>query len=137
MPFKNYTTTIDEHKTIGEIMCILAKNKAKQILTEYNDNGDVENISFMYPYQDRLIGIKLPGNVENVYKVMMRQRDRKEIKTKVDIEQARRNVKDWLEAQMALIETEQVKMEQIFLPYTLNKDGKTFYEIYQQKLLAD
>lgn len=140
MAFKNYTTTIDEHKTIGEIMGILAKNKARQILTEYDDDGEVECISFMYPYKDRLIGIRLPGNVNSVYKIMMRQRDQKEIKTKVDMAQARRtawrNIKDWLEAQMALIETDQAKMEQIFLPYTLDNSGRTFFEVYENRLLT-
>lgn len=140
MPFKNYTTTIDEHKTIGEIMGMLAKNKARQILTDYNENGEVKSISFMYPYQDRLIGIKLPGNVNAVYKIMMQQREKKEIKIKVDMEQATRtawrNIKDWLEAQMALVEADQAKMEQIFLPYTLNSNGQTFFEAYEHRLLT-
>ena len=40
-----------------------------------------------------------------------------------------RIIKDWVEAQMALLETEMVKIEQIFLPYIITKDGKTVYEI--------
>lgn len=40
-----------------------------------------------------------------------------------------RIIKDWVEAQMALLETEMVKMEQIILPYILTPSGKTVYEI--------
>jgi hypothetical protein len=29
---------------------------------------------------------------------------------------------------MAILETEMVRMEQIFLPYAITRDGKTFYE---------
>lgn len=33
------------------------------------------------------------------------------------------------EAQMALIDTNQVKMEEVFLPYAIGKEGKTYFEI--------
>ena len=43
-----------------------------------------------------------------------------------------RNIKDWLDAQMALIETEQVKLEEIFLPYMTDGSGKTLYEYMKE-----
>ena len=39
-----------------------------------------------------------------------------------------RIVKTWVEGQMALLETKMVRMEQIFLPYAVGRDGKTLYE---------
>ncbi|MBA7713335.1 hypothetical protein ES703_122337 [subsurface metagenome] len=33
---------------------------------------------------------------------------------------------------MAILETEMVKMEQIFLPYAITKDGQTVYELFEQ-----
>jgi len=51
-------------------------------------------------------------------------------------DQARRtawaNIRDWLDAQMALIETEQVKLEEIFLPYMTDRSGKTLFEYMQE-----
>jgi len=38
------------------------------------------------------------------------------------------SIKYWVEAQMALLETQMVKMEQIFLPYAIVKNGKTLFE---------
>ena len=39
-----------------------------------------------------------------------------------------RIVKDWVEAQLAIIETRMVKTEQVFLPYAIMRDNKTLYE---------
>jgi len=39
-----------------------------------------------------------------------------------------RILKDWVAAQMAILETEMVKLEQIFLPYVETPDGRTVYE---------
>ena len=39
-----------------------------------------------------------------------------------------RIVKDWVEAQMALVETRMVTVPQVFLPYTLMRNGRTLSE---------
>jgi len=39
-----------------------------------------------------------------------------------------RIVKDWVEAQMAILETEMVTMEEVFLPYLLVAGDKTLYQ---------
>jgi hypothetical protein len=46
-----------------------------------------------------------------------------------------RIIKDWVEAQMAILESQMVQMEEIFLPYMVNRQGQTFFEAYQKKLL--
>ena len=44
-----------------------------------------------------------------------------------------RIVKDWVEAQMAILETEMVKMEQIFLPYIQTQQGQTLFEVFESR----
>ena len=39
------------------------------------------------------------------------------------------NIKDWVEAQMALYETQMVSMPQIFLPFVRTKNGQTLFEL--------
>lgn len=74
-------------------------------------------------------GITLPAKVDAVLDVMQQQ------KVKCDRDQAERAawriVKDWVEAQMALLESAQVEMDQIFLPYMTNARGQTLYELYR------
>ena len=51
-----------------------------------------------------------------------------------------RIIKDWVEAQMALIETRMVTSAQVFLPDAVTKDGQTVYEYianHTQLLLGD
>lgn len=58
---------------------------------------------------------------------------------KCDYEQSERVawriVKDWVEAQMAILESEMVTMDEIFLPYMLNRNGDTVYKLFTNKAL--
>ena len=44
-----------------------------------------------------------------------------------------RNILDWVEAQMALLEIEMAKIEEIFLPYMVNSSGETLFERLKQR----
>ena len=60
-------------------------------------------------------------------------------RVKVDAAQAERIawriLQDWTMAQMAILETEMVAMDQVFLPYMVNSAGETVYELYQSRQL--
>lgn len=133
MPILNYTTKVDAFKTQSEISYVLAKHGARAILQEFDDKGRVEAISFKLRTSVGDQAVRLPANVDAVWTVLKRQ------KIKCDWEQAERVgwriVKDWVEAQMAILESEQVSMDQIFLPYMLNQQGQTLYELYTSKQL--
>lgn len=44
-----------------------------------------------------------------------------------------RIIKNWIEAQLAIIEAGQAEFSQVFLPYTQNQGGKTLYEIIKEE----
>lgn len=133
MPLLNYTTKVDIYTTLGQIQGQLVKHGAKKILQDYDDDGRIASLSFMIdtPFGPR--GIRLPANVDAVHKVMIKQ------KVKCDREQAERVawriVKDWIESQMAILESEMVQMEEIFLPYMVGASGQTVFEAYQNNQL--
>ena len=133
MPLLNYTTKVDIYTTLGAIQGQLVKHGAKKILQDYDDNGRIIALSFMIDTPAGLRGIKLPANVDAVFKVL------KEQKVKCDREQAERVawriVKDWVEAQMAILESEMVQMDEIFLPYMVNNSGQTLFEAYRNNQL--
>jgi len=133
MPLLNYTTTIEALKTVGEIQGILAGHGAKSIKTDYSDDGQVEALSFLVLTPQGQIGIRLPIAPDAVLKVLTQQNrlgrvPRRYLTHAQAVRVAWRIVKDWIEAQMAILETEMVKMEQIFLPYVITKSGQTLYE---------
>lgn len=129
MPILNYSTSISAEKTVTEIQRILAKAKAEAILCDYND-GVLTSVSFRVRVPFGVMSFRLPANVEKVYAVLVR--DRRIPASKRTMEQASRVawriLKDWLDAQMALIAAEMVSLEQVFLPYAQNQEGVTLYD---------
>lgn len=136
MAIKNYTTTVDAFKSIGEIQGELARHGAKQIMMDYEDGSPIA-VSFAMDGPFGPCAFTLPAAVEGTKRVFQRQ------KVKANDEQAERtawrNVRDWIFAQMALIESCDVPVTQVFLPYMTNREGKTLYDIYTsgQLLLSD
>lgn len=130
MPLLNYTTKISTDKTASEIQRMLAKAGARAILSEYDDQGDVSAVSFKMLVNGNEIGFQLPIAPDEVLAVLRSQRG-VESRYKTP-EQAKRIawciVKDWVEAQLAIIETQMVKPEQVFLPYAITQTGETLYE---------
>lgn len=140
MPLLNYTTQIDAGKTIGEIQKILAMHGASAILSEYDNNGYIVALSFKIRLEDREVGFKLPSDWRPVLKIL--ENDNKvpyRLKTQEQaLRVSWRILKDWIEAQMAIIETKMVKFDQVFLPYAITKNGKTVYEaVSDNKLLLE
>lgn len=133
MGLLNYTTQIEAIKTVGEIQGILAGHGAKSIKTDYSDDGQVEALSFLIQTPHGEVGIRLPIDPEAVLKVLTQQNrlgrvPKRYITRAQAVRVAWRIVKDWVAAQMAILETEMVKMEQIFLPYVITESGRTLYE---------
>ncbi len=133
MPLMNYTTTIEAIKTVGEIQGILAGHGAKSIKTDYSADGQVEALSFLVLTLHGEVGIRLPVDPDAVLRVLTKQNrlgrvPKRYLNHAQAVRIAWRIVKDWIEAQMAILETEMVKMEQIFLPYVITQGGRTLYE---------
>jgi len=128
-PLLNYTTKIEAIKTAGEIQRILAQHGAKAVLTEYDDGGNVEALSFKVNTPHGEVGIRLPVNPDAVLKVISRERVPARYANKQQaVRISWRILKNWVEAQLALLSTEMVSMEQLFLPYAITQNGTTLYE---------
>ncbi|MBA7525329.1 hypothetical protein ES705_17480 [subsurface metagenome] len=132
-PLFTYTTSIEPQKTVGEIQEVLTSHGAKSILSDYDGEGKIKSLSFMVNTVHGDMAIQLPCNPEPVYKILKQQYREKIISAGfVNEHQALRVswriILYWVKAQMAILETEMVQIEQIFLPYMTMKDGRTLYE---------
>lgn len=126
MPILNYTTTIDAGKTVQEICALLAKKGASRIVTDYNTEGSVTGVSFFLMVKGFPVRFELPANWQGVQKALKQQRVAAKYQTPAHaIRVTWRILKDWIAAQMAIVEAEQADMPTIFLPYAVMKDGKT------------
>lgn len=127
MAIKNYTSTVDVYTSVGEIQGALAKHGATKIMVDYAEGKPI-SITFALAGTFGIKGFTLPAAVDGTMRVFQRQ------KIKADRSQAERtawrNIRDWVLAQMALIESCDIPTEQIFLPYMTDRNGQTLYEAY-------
>ena len=134
MPIKNYTTKVPAVKTVGEIQGILAAHGARKVMMDYDEGGRVTAITFTLECFGNVHAFRLEAKPDGVKAVMAKER------SKCDDEQAERiawrNLKDWVAAQVALVETEQATMDELFFPKLADLNEWTIYEAFQSGRLA-
>lgn len=133
MAILNYTTSVPAERTCQEIQKILVKAKANAVLFDYSGDSLLTSISFRINTEHGEIGFKLPSNAKAVLMVM--QNDKAIKNTSKTPEHAQRVawriVKDWVEAQLAIIEAGMATLPQVFLPYAQTPQG-TVYECFER-----
>lgn len=133
MAMLNYTTTISTEKTGAEIQRKLVNAGAKAILMEYDDAGIMESIQFQLVTPEGRMSFSLPAQTDGVLRAL--ENNRKIPRRLVTKEQAARVtwriLKDWIEAQLAIIEAGIAELPQVFLPYAMDESGRTVYEALQ------
>ena len=130
MPILNYTTEVAASRTVGQIQDILAKAGAAQILAEY-DRGRVIALSFTVITPTGPQAFTLPVRPEQVRAVLLRQKVQPRYQTLEHAERVGwRIVLDWIKAQLAIIQTEMVTLDEVMLPYMRAQDGTTMYDRY-------
>ncbi len=137
-PLLDYTTKVPVSRTISQIQTKLVEHGARAVAMEYGDDHRVKALAFNVKMPDRELPIRLPINTAATLKVLQRQAANREIpagyaKDDHAYRVAWRNIFHWVSAQLALLETEMVKMEEIFLPYVITPGGQTIYEVMAGK----
>ena len=139
MAVLNYTTQIEVSKTVGEIQGMLSKHGATRIMMEYTDTQP-SGITFQIEMEHGPQLFTLPVNVSAMHRLLVQQDKQGKLKSlssavRTSQEQAARVawrvIKDWVEAQLAIIETQMVGFEQVMLPYLKTGSTKTLYDDYR------
>ena len=144
---KNYTTNKNYIRTIGEIEQVLAGIGAKMIMKDYDEFGAVKALSFVIPFKGRDIPIRLPARVDRIPGALRHHfNNNKDLsssqkslikKAMTNVDHGRnigwRIIQDWLEAQIAIMQLDQINMLEALLPFTTwNKNGETLYELLER-----
>jgi hypothetical protein len=129
MPILNYTTTISVSKTAGEIQEILAKAGANRVMIEFGSDRTPDAIYFEIDVNNRTAQFRLPSRWHGVAQSLQDSKVERKFKTE---EQARRVawriIKDWCEAQLAIIEAGAAELAEVFFPYLINPaSNETIY----------
>jgi len=128
------TTKIPAEKTAAEIASLLAKAGARKTLQDYDGKGRVVALSFTMSLNGQEAPFSLPVNADAVYQLLSKRRKRRHYRAKwEDMDKAQaervawRQVLKWVQAQVALIETNMVTATEVFLPYLKTPSGSTLY----------
>lgn len=102
------------------------------------DGESITGLSFLIDTGVQQIPVRLPVKVDECLEVLKKEKKNSpRSNIKATMEQAERVawriLKDWVEAQMALLDIQMVRFEEIFLPYIETGNGQTIYERLEEK----
>lgn len=126
----NYSTKIPAEQTIGEIQQLLSKYGVSAMLTEY-DGHNISAVSFKMRVLNKELAFRMPCNWRSVREIFKADAQIRNTKLNTDeqaIRVAWRIIHAWVKAQLALVEVNMVTIPQIFLPYSIMRDGRTLAE---------
>lgn len=128
---KNYASTSALPNIFNAIDKTLTTHGAKQITKDYDQQGRIKAISFIITTKKGDLGVKLPARFDQVQRIFDEQGVR--YKPEQPYRTAWATIRDWVDAQMALIDWEMVKLEEVFLPYMKDHDGRTYFEVLENR----
>lgn len=144
MPILNAYTKVEAVKTASEILTLLGKLGAKQASITYGPDQEPIALDFVLgtAHGDDM-RFTLPARVGGVHAALETDWVNGRLEARYATEKHARRVawrilKDWMEAQVALIQSGMVRAEEVLLPYHVLPGGDvTFFEAYvdnQKKL---
>lgn len=129
-------TTVSAERSAQEIIREISCRDATKIQQEFRD-GVLIGLAFLITIPGgRQLPIELPARMEPMKKVLYRNlgpRQRQKMSEEDMADAAARIVwrqlAAWVKAQMALVDLEMVRPEEVFLPYIQVAPGKTLYNM--------
>jgi len=132
MPIKNYSSSVKPSDSLGKIQGLLAEHGAHQVSMDYLGGKPIA-LTFRMWVNDVQVRFRLTVDVDGMLRAM--KKDKKVPNSNCNYEQAERtawkNKFEWIHLQMAEIEAEQAKIEQLLLGYAVTPKGETLFEAIQ------
>lgn len=140
----NYTTEVSAERSAAECMAMLGQFGAKRSGLAYGKAREPIGLSFVLATRWGDRGYELPVDPEGTRRMLARayQEKRGNVQrrhTEPDqaLRVAWRVIKDWLEANLALIEAGLRDADQVLLPYMLVDHGTTMFDAYNEQNALD
>jgi hypothetical protein len=121
------TTRKNPEETMAEIQQLLGQYGLKKFMADY-ENGEIVGCFFSIESDGKSHPYKLPVHWTYIWKLSQEGRT-KYIRDERQAQRvAWRQTFRWIQAQLAMIDTRMVALTEVFLPYLVSGNGKTFYE---------
>jgi hypothetical protein len=135
----NYTTAVPVSRTTAEMQALLGRSGANAVAVMYEDGKPV-GMSFMLRTPSGERTFNLPVDVPAVQKLLTAQ---KREHSRVDDRPAQaervawRIVKDWLAAQLTLIDAQMATLDEVMLPYLVTSPNRTLREDWRDRMALE
>ncbi len=128
MTIANHTTKVPVAKTVAEISELLVRHGARSVNIEY-EQMEAKSVAFEIVRPDLRMRYVLPCDWRATLAILNKGRRHHQL---LADDQARRVawrvIRDWLRAQLALIEIGCAKLDQVMLPYAVTSNGESVYQ---------
>lgn len=129
----NFSTTVVASKSVSQIQDALVKAGAQSVLLEYEQQC-LSGVCFKFWTPNGFVHYRIPANVESVLLALKAdKRTPKSKHTRHATNVAWRVWKDWVDVQLALIESKQVTLQQVCFPFALIANGETVWDVMKDK----
>jgi hypothetical protein len=133
----NYSTTIDTSKSAAECVAMLAQHGATAIGLTFGPDKVPDGLTFSIVTVWGVRQFSLPVNMKGTEKALLKAWRERRIPQRFSLPAqaqrvAWRVLKDWLEAQLALIEAGVAELTEVMLPYIHVEPGRTLWSVYQE-----
>jgi hypothetical protein len=130
-------TTVSAEKSVQEVIREITSRHATKIQQEYNGSGVLVGLQFLIPMANGImLPVALPARMDAMKKVLYRglgprqkskftEEDMAETASKI----VWRQLAAWVKAQMALVDLEMVRPEEVFLPYIQVAPNKSVFSV--------
>lgn len=131
MALKNTFTKAPVSSMLADIQKALVRVKAIGMTYKFTQTGQIEGLSFGLNIDGKDVGFILPVSIEKIRAVLKKEGNKRWDDDDYVYRVGWACMRDWVVAQMALIETEMAEPMQVFLPYAQGKGGVTLFEQVQ------
>lgn len=145
MPVENYTSKVAAARTAGEIQELLAAHGVSAIMLSY-DKGRPTGVSFQAETEFGPRPFRLPVDVDAMHRLLRQEKaagrlpgisaalaDDRQHAERV----AWRVIYEWLRAQMTLVASRMVTLDQVMLPYLVVDGDRSLYAAYRESGLRE
>lgn len=134
MPIKDYKCKVGANESIAQIQQELLEHGATGFAMQYEKGtGRIQSLRFILDMGGIELPFMLPIDWRAFQVVLKAQRVTSWKNEDYCYRVAWRNIFHWIESQMAMLETKMVTMPQIFLPYMVDRKGKTAFQYFADK----
>jgi hypothetical protein len=131
------TTDVPMERSAAEICSELVKVGARQISTQYSEDGKIIGITWLLIVEKHPVNFALPARIDPVFEILRKNAKLPDkVKLRVKAEKiAWRQLLAWVRIQNAMIQTGMAEPDEVFMPYAVERGtSRTMFQAWKAQL---